>query len=83
MDHITFKKIKYESSRRGMKELDLILGKFFNEMSNAFSYTESNEYAQFLKQEDSDIYSWLMGNDFPPIEFKKIVLKIRTYCDLD
>ena len=47
--------------RRGTKELDRILGGFFEEDYSALSNDLKQSFADLLEQQDPVIYDWLMG----------------------
>lgn len=47
-------------SRRGMRELDLLLVPFIQEVYPALSETDQLLYEAFLKMEDQDLYNLLM-----------------------
>ena len=63
-------------SRRGMKELDLILEKF---TTTQFVYLNSelqHQYASLLEQPDTDLWNWVTGQEFPPSRWQEIISKI-------
>lgn len=57
-EHIA--RIKW-ACRRGMLELDFILGQFLKTGFLEFSETEQLDFLTFLKHPDPDLYAWLMG----------------------
>ena len=48
--------------RRGMLELDVILDPFFEECFDTLSDTEKQDFIEFLKCDDPDLFAWLMGH---------------------
>ena len=52
------KKIKYRSEYRGIKEMDLILGKFVNEYIDKLNYDELLKLYEILELDDDTIYKW-------------------------
>ena len=52
------KKIKYRSEYRGIKEMDLLLGKFVDKYINTFNYDELLNIYEILKMEDDIIFKW-------------------------
>ena len=52
------KKIKYRSEYRGIKEMDLLLGKFVDKYINTFNYDELLNLYEILKMEDDIIFKW-------------------------
>lgn len=58
---ILIKKILYQSSHRGCKETDTLLGEFAAREIHHFTDTELGLFDQFLQENDWDIYSWLIN----------------------
>lgn len=48
--------------RRGMLELDVLLGNFLNEAYPALTNAEKQAFIQLLGCQDPDIFNWLMGS---------------------
>jgi antitoxin CptB len=66
-------------SRRGMLELDLLLGRFLSNFYEELSPHQLAVYERLLHEPDPDIYAWLMGNTLPEDEeFKTFVLWFRA-----
>jgi antitoxin CptB len=51
--------------RRGMLELDLLLGRFMNEGYAQLTDDQSLVFKKLLEEPDPDLYSWLMGYATP------------------
>ncbi len=67
-------------SRRGMLELDLVLGPFVKECYPALAEDDKARYRQLLESEDQDLFSWFLGRAAPPDEdLVTIVGKILAY----
>jgi antitoxin CptB len=52
--------------RRGIRELDLVFGRFMEQGFADFSEEELASFEHLLDQNDLDIYDWLMGRSEPP-----------------
>ena len=52
------KQIIYRATRRGSKEMDLLLGNFVKEHIDKFSVNELKDLAKLLFIEDEIIYKW-------------------------
>tara|TARA_B110000196_G_scaffold309881_1_gene312051 strand:+ start:164 stop:421 length:258 start_codon:yes stop_codon:yes gene_type:complete len=68
------KKIKYRSSYRGTKEMDLLLTSFVSSIINTLTYNELKKLDIFLNCKDEDINNFYLNKI--PIEFfddKKIL----------
>jgi succinate dehydrogenase flavin-adding protein (antitoxin of CptAB toxin-antitoxin module) len=50
------KKLLYNSSHRGCKEMDIILGDFFQLEGNNLSEKELNIYSNLLEESDNNLY---------------------------
>lgn len=58
---IRLKKLRMRSWRRGMKEMDLILGPFADTDLAGFSEPELDAYERLLDENDQDLYLWVTG----------------------
>lgn len=71
-------KIKWRC-RRGMLELDLILGRFVNEHYPTLSDGQKEAFIALLGVEDPLLFAWLMGHEQPEEpHFQKIVEVINA-----
>ena len=52
------KKIKYRSEYRGIKEMDLLLGKFVKKYLDTFSYDDLLKLYEILEIDDDTILKW-------------------------
>lgn len=57
--------LRWRSRRRGMLELDLILGNFFDDAWHELSADEQRDYVRLLEETDSDLWQWLSRNARP------------------
>lgn len=48
--------------RRGMLELDVLLGPFVEEAFDALSDTDKETFERLLTSDDPDLYAWFMGH---------------------
>ncbi len=83
-------RILYQSSHRGSKELDIILGRFactmvkdqngkYVENIRTLSDLELEVYEKLCTLEELDIYNFVVGVENPPQEFAIMVQKIRSF----
>ena len=61
--------------RRGMKELDLVINRFFESDYDSLSEQEQSEFKDFLNVEDPEIFSWIMGRTTPENESHLAIIK--------
>lgn len=52
-------------SRRGMLELDLLLGRYLQAKLDTMSTIDMEQYENLLTYPDPDLYAWLMGYETP------------------
>ena len=72
-----FKRVCW-ASRRGMLELDLIMGRFANEHFLSLGDKDQQAYIDLLECEDTDLFAWFMGHKVPDPEHAAIVNVIKT-----
>lgn len=73
------KKAIYQSAHRGCKELDLLLGRFAEEIIPSFSQAELASFVKLLEMEDDIIYSILLERTSPPKDLAPVIQKIIAY----
>lgn len=52
--------------RRGMLELDVLLGNFLKEAYEGLSDAEKADFTEFLTYPDPELMAWIMGRETPP-----------------
>lgn len=60
------RKIMYRCWHRGMKEMDILLGKFVEARIDGLSDTELDELERILTENDQDLYAWMTGRKEAP-----------------
>lgn len=58
------KKLRWKS-RRGMKELDVLLEAFFAQQADLLASGSWPELEGFLEQEDDVLFDWISGRNLP------------------
>lgn len=53
------------SCRRGMLELDVLLGNFLNEAYRTLPLEDKQLFVQLLSYTDPELFAWLMGKEVP------------------
>ncbi len=67
-------------SRRGMLELDVLLGRFLQAHLDTMSEAELDLTETLLDNADPDLYAWLMGYETPSNkEIANFVTHIRSF----
>ena len=73
---IKIKRLLMQSNRRGIKENDIILGKFAQTHIDELNDQELSAYEELLLENDQELYLWFSGVKSPPNHFKMIVRRI-------
>jgi antitoxin CptB len=58
-------KLYWASCRRGMLELDVLLGNFLREVYPHLSLADKIQFVRLINCKDPDIFAWLMGERGP------------------
>ena len=75
------KRLLHRSRYTGMKETDLMLGRFANKYINSFSDEELDTYEDLLKAGDPNIYAWAVGREEIPEEYDTSVMdKLKNFA---
>tara|TARA_B100000945_G_C20413304_1_gene613774 strand:- start:45 stop:299 length:255 start_codon:yes stop_codon:yes gene_type:complete len=74
------KKIRYRSEYRGIKEMDLLLGKFVEKFVDTFTYDELLDLYKILELDDDTIFKWYSGvKGNSPIEVNKVSELLKRF----
>lgn len=67
--------------RRGMLELDVLLGNFLSEVYPSLHENDKKAFIQLLGCQDPDVFNWLMGSEVSddPV-LAAISLKVREHA---
>ncbi|OAI50024.1 hypothetical protein AYO45_00140 [Gammaproteobacteria bacterium SCGC AG-212-F23] len=77
MDNVNLSRLRW-SCRRGMLELDILLGNFLDKQYLKCSKKDQETFVRLLENTDQDLFLWLMGKEVPnDPEFRLLVEKIR------
>ena len=68
------RKLKFRASRRGFREMDLIMGQFADTHIDSMTDTELDEFERLLKTPDWDVYAWILGSKPVPENYAGPVL---------
>lgn len=67
--------------RRGMKELDVVVTRYYERHYPAAGEAERASFVQMLESaEDPDIYSWVMDYTPVPAEYADVVARLRVHA---
>jgi antitoxin CptB len=81
---IRIRRLKFRSWHRGIKEMDLILGHFADEIMDTLSPAELDEYETLIEVEDTSLYNWITGREPMPAQHDTALMaRIRTFNHLE
>ena len=63
------RRLLFRSWRRGMREMDLVLGRFADAQIAALSDGELDEYERWLEVPDLTMFNWVNGSQPAPAEY--------------
>jgi antitoxin CptB len=70
----------FRSWHRGMREMDLILGRFADAEIASFTEHELGDFELLLEVPDRDLFSWLTGEaETPSVYDTPVLRKIRAF----
>ena len=63
------RRILFRAWRRGMREMDLVMGRFADANLPAMSEAELDAFERLLDAPDAQVLSWITGEEKTPSEF--------------
>ncbi|GAB4288547.1 MAG: succinate dehydrogenase assembly factor 2 [Roseovarius sp.] len=70
------RRLRIRSIRRGIREMDVILGRFADTGLPALTEDELVLYDALLSENDLDLFRWVSGQTPPPARFAALVGRI-------
>lgn len=78
-DHATrLKRLGLRSWRRGTKEMDLILGRFWDDEGAGLDAETLDLYEALLVENDQDLYAWVSGQLPTPDRFQPLIARLQA-----
>ncbi len=71
------KRLGIRSWRRGTKEMDLILGRFWDAEGQGLDAVTLDTYEAMLNENDQDLYAWVSGQAAAPAQFAELIDRLR------
>ncbi len=68
--------------RRGMLELDVLLGNYLEEAYSTASLVDQEKFIALLESNDQELFMWLTGKETPTAEHVEIVEKVRNHAKI-
>ena len=70
------KRLKFRSWHRGMREMDLLIGRFADRNLDVFSERQLDLFETLLHETDPDLYGWITERQPIPQEFNHDVMRL-------
>ncbi|MDZ7709020.1 MAG: succinate dehydrogenase assembly factor 2 [Roseovarius sp.] len=76
------RRLTMRANRRGIKEMDIILGRYAGACLSAMDAGALDLFDALLSENDQDLYQWVTGQGTPPGRFAPLVADIaQVACD--
>ena len=75
------RRLKMRSIRRGIKEMDLILGTYAERRLPDLDDEGLAQYDRLLSENDQDLYRWVSGQEPPPDAFAPLIADIARTAE--
>lgn len=73
------KRMKMRSWRRGIREMDLILGPYADAKLEGFETAQLDLFDRLLEENDQDLYPWFSGAQPCPQQYVDLFAEIRVF----
>ena len=73
------KRLRFRSWRRGIREMDLILGPFADAELAGLTEAELDAYERLMQEPDWDLYAWVTGQDAPPAAHEALIRRLASF----
>ena len=74
------RKLKFRSWHRGMREMDLIMGRFADAFVDAMDPDELDQYERLMEMPDPDLFACVLAEGEPPADLDSPMLRrLRTF----
>ena len=81
LDH-RIRKLIYRANHRGIKEMDIILGRFAKANLSSFDARELDQFEEILQENDRDLLPWFIGEvDYPSEKPREMFERIMSSLD--
>jgi antitoxin CptB len=76
------RKLLFRSWHRGIREMDLVMGRFADAEIGRLTDTELEEYERLVELPDGELLAWITGEERIPAEYDGPVLRrMRAFHD--
>ncbi len=78
-DETRIKRLRIRSWRRGMKEMDLLLGPYADKALADLTDAEIEAFETMLNENDQDLYAWFIGRVETPEDVRPTLDRVRQF----
>ena len=75
------KRLSMRSHRRGTKEMDIILGRYADDLLHGMAPGALDLYEALLGENDQDLYQWVTGQVAAPARFAALIGEISAHAN--
>src|SRR5262245_48899704 len=68
------RKLLFRAWRRGVREMDLIIGRFADAHIDKFDAKGLDDFEHLIEAPNADLYAWITGNESAPASYDTAVL---------
>src|SRR3954453_15871186 len=73
------KRLRFRAWHRGTREADLLIGGFFDAVSEGWDEADMAWFEALLEEQDVDVMAWAIGTAAPPERFEgPLMRRLRT-----
>jgi antitoxin CptB len=69
------RRLLFRAWRRGVREMDLIVGRFADAHIDKFDEPELDDFERLIELPNADVYAWIVGGASVPAEHDSLVLR--------
>jgi antitoxin CptB len=69
------RKLLFQSWHRGIREMDLIMGRFANEEIDSLVGQELDDFERLTEVPDQELLAWVTGEQATPTEYDTVVFR--------
>jgi antitoxin CptB len=74
------RKLLFRAWRRGVREMDLIIGRFADAYIEQFDQPGLDDFERLIEVPNAELYAWVIGAEAAPSNFDTAVLaKLRAF----
>jgi antitoxin CptB len=69
------RRLLFRAWRRGVREMDLIVGRFADACIDKFDDSELDQFERLIEVPNAELYAWIVGNAVVPAQHDSPVLR--------